>query len=435
MATLNGEIDRIEQAKADIKQAIIDKGVEVNEEKIDEYAELISQIKGGGGGTYGTVTYKTDEDGGTATVDIDMIGFIGLVGFPTEMAGDMGGSFIQYNSETIFFSGVEVKRADITEVYVDGAIERTPNNFLALVNKEQYGMPSTESMYESLKKVTLGEGIVETGDYFLSGFYAVYNVTDLEIVWPTTIKKIGKGFLRFVYNYDRPIEFPDSIEEIGGYFLSQTSYNHPIKLPKNLTVIPEHSMYSMSNFNSTITFPEKLTRIERNSLCMLPVFNQPIELPPTLERIEGGFLQYAYEFDQPITFPEGMTYIGDNSLDGVSKMTGAVVIPDTVEYLGYGFMNGYAGTHPITLPAALKELDGHQMHTIFYNMSNFTGPLIVNCEHIDTFNDYAYVLSVGNNTYPAYTQGITVTGPHAQEFMEKFPNRTSNPYRKLVLGE
>lgn len=44
------ELLRIRQAKAAIKQAIAEKGVEVGAEKLDELPELIGQISGGGGG-------------------------------------------------------------------------------------------------------------------------------------------------------------------------------------------------------------------------------------------------------------------------------------------------------------------------------------------------------------------------------------------------
>ena len=43
------EIQRIQTAKADIKTAIENKGVEVGDGKIDTYAEKINQISGGGG--------------------------------------------------------------------------------------------------------------------------------------------------------------------------------------------------------------------------------------------------------------------------------------------------------------------------------------------------------------------------------------------------
>lgn len=53
MATIQENIDRIKQAKADIKEAIIAKGVEVSDDvKIDGYADKISEIQQGGGGQF-----------------------------------------------------------------------------------------------------------------------------------------------------------------------------------------------------------------------------------------------------------------------------------------------------------------------------------------------------------------------------------------------
>ena len=53
MATITDNIDRIKQAKADIKEAIIAKGVEVADDvRIDGYADKISEIQQGGGGQF-----------------------------------------------------------------------------------------------------------------------------------------------------------------------------------------------------------------------------------------------------------------------------------------------------------------------------------------------------------------------------------------------
>lgn len=59
------QITRINNAKADIRQAIIDKGVDVDESaKIDTYAEKIGEISGGGG--INLIQYEIDE--GTKTL-------------------------------------------------------------------------------------------------------------------------------------------------------------------------------------------------------------------------------------------------------------------------------------------------------------------------------------------------------------------------------
>lgn len=53
MATITDNINRIKQAKADIKEAIIAKGVEVADDvRIDGYAEKIGEIQQGGGGQF-----------------------------------------------------------------------------------------------------------------------------------------------------------------------------------------------------------------------------------------------------------------------------------------------------------------------------------------------------------------------------------------------
>ena len=52
MSTLQENLDRIKNAKSAIKNAIIQKGIDVTDtEKIETYADKILQIKSGGGGT------------------------------------------------------------------------------------------------------------------------------------------------------------------------------------------------------------------------------------------------------------------------------------------------------------------------------------------------------------------------------------------------
>lgn len=67
--SIRDEISRIEQAKSDIKSAIIEKGVEVPDStKINEYAEQISKIPTGTNVQRYEGTFTTDESG-NATVD------------------------------------------------------------------------------------------------------------------------------------------------------------------------------------------------------------------------------------------------------------------------------------------------------------------------------------------------------------------------------
>lgn len=44
-----------------------------------------------------------------------------------------------------------------------------------------------------------------------------------------------------------------------------------------------------------------------------------------------------------------------------------------------------------------------------------------------------YSLTASSATAPTYTEGIPITGTYAQEWKDAFPDRTSSPYRKLVV--
>ena len=64
--SIANEIQRLQQAKADIKSAIEEKGVTVGEGTIDTYAEKISEISVGGSGDYD----QGYEDGKNSVVQV-----------------------------------------------------------------------------------------------------------------------------------------------------------------------------------------------------------------------------------------------------------------------------------------------------------------------------------------------------------------------------
>ena len=79
MSTLQENLDRIKNAKSAIKDAIIQKGIEVTDtERIETYADKILQIKSGGGGTEipefdpnGPLTIYCFDDWGDSYVQFD----------------------------------------------------------------------------------------------------------------------------------------------------------------------------------------------------------------------------------------------------------------------------------------------------------------------------------------------------------------------------
>lgn len=73
MSTIKENLDRIKNAKSAIKDAIIQKGIDVTDtEKIETYADKILQIKSGGGGT--TEIPEFDPDGPVTFYRLDDIG-------------------------------------------------------------------------------------------------------------------------------------------------------------------------------------------------------------------------------------------------------------------------------------------------------------------------------------------------------------------------
>lgn len=74
------------------------------------------------------------------------------------------------------------------------------------------------------------------------------------------------------------------------------------------------------------------------------------------------------------------------------------------------------------------------------NVVNFTGPLNINDNFVNAMKagtpSYTRTqsLSTSNNTDKCYTQGITINGEGKYGLQNLLLNRTSSPYRKLIVA-
>ena len=218
--------------------------------------------------------------------------------------------------------------------------------------------------------------IVQIGDYFLHGAQKFNS----DMTLPNTITTIGDGFLGSCIRFNSRMTLPNAISSIGKDFMEGNSaFNQDLVIPNSVSVLKEGFFRGNGEFNSSLTLPNSLTKIENFFLQNNTKFNQPLVIPSTVTSIGRYFLSMCYAFSQHITIPSGC------SIDL------------------YSFMYNCNGVTALTVNSAVSSGD------------NFS-------------------LSTNQSGAAMYQTGVTIYGTQRASWLSNLPNRTSQPYRKLVDG-
>ena len=167
----------------------------------------------------------------------------------------------------------------------------------------------------------------------------------------------------------------------GGFLRNCISFNQPLTIPSNVTSIGSEFLRNCSSFNQPLTIPSGVTSIGSSFLYSCYSFNQPLTIPSGVTSIGSQFLYYCYSFNQPLTIPSNVTRIGSSFLHSCCSFI-------KLEY-----------------------------NTGVYPTDNFS------------------LAQTQNNKTSTVGTGILITGTNASKLKASLPDRTSNPYRKLVLQE
>jgi hypothetical protein len=145
-------------------------------------------------------------------------------------------------------------------------------------------------------------------------------------------------------------------------------------------------------------------------------FNQPLTLPSSIRSIGVNFLSgfilnsngtVDIKFDSELILPEGLLTIGDAFLSDNHHFNQPLTIPSTVTSVGTYFLK---------------------------NCRNMTSTITIKCiadKFAATHESFSTDISA-----PCYTTGITIKVPSAaavEAIESRFPNRTSKPFRKLIV--
>lgn len=127
----------------------------------------------------------------------------------------------------------------------------------------------------------------------------------------------------------------------------------------------------------------------------------------SLTSIGDDFLKSCGQFNQEITIPSGVTSIGKYFLGACTSFNQPLALPSSITSIGVGFLNKA----------------NNMVSTV--NVGSLAASVIASSN--DSF-------SASYGSAPQCTTGITIAGTTASDWKAKFPDRSTYPYRKLIVA-
>lgn len=149
-----------------------------------------------------------------------------------------------------------------------------------------------------------------------------------------------------------------------------------------------------------------------------------------LRVIGNSFLSQANNFNQALDL-RNVSTIGTNFLNYCTKFNKTLTLSSLVSVGNYFMANCELFAQSLTLPSIFKSNGTYFMN----NCYQFVGPLSCGGPSSSSgLSSNNYTLACNKNNVPMYTTGITLTGTNASVWKNRYADRTSSPYRKLILG-
>lgn len=412
---ISDTIKSMRQHTLEAYDAVVAKGGTVPSEKnLDNLAEAIGTIEGGGGGgdqDFGTAIFRYwDEQEQTTkekSVKLDVRGCMDLSGAVNP-------------TSRIHIGNEEYEKSELLEYDTGDTLDFLPA--YAFGSNSQDG--SWEALrFDSLRKIRLGKNIKETPYGMFSYLQEAWSLKEVEMV---AVEKLGDYFGQGTGVRGEAYRFPDTLVEFGDNCFRNCDSWSPFTWPKNLKKIGDNFLYNGSLWNE-LAFPDSVTEIGYNLLGSCSVGSQ-VTFPAGMERVPDNFMNSASLWTH-FVFQEGIKHTGNYTMSTL-KGRAEITLPSTLEALGNNFLSNCTEAdfdEAITIPASVTSIE----YGAFMNDSNLLEIEALGHPPVD-LKDNTNFLSVYGKTAPAFTQGVTITGEFADEWREALPNRMVSPYRRIV---
>lgn len=238
MATLNGEITRIENDKAAIKAAIETKGGTVGE-SLDTYAQAIANLPTNGGSQdqFGHITYL-DENNQEQVLYLNIDEFL-------ELCNQID------QTSTIHFQDISIPKKNIIAYDTGDELDvLLPYMFEGNVWDEETG--ETQQFYSGLKTIRLGAKITTIPHDFARG------ASNLETIEMGPVENIGYNFLQSS-QANPTFTLPTTLKVIGDGFLQYApNFNHVLTIPASVTTIGTNFLFNVNQFTELVVYSEAI---------------------------------------------------------------------------------------------------------------------------------------------------------------------------------
>ena len=146
--------------------------------------------------------------------------------------------------------------------------------------------------------------------------------------------------------------------------------------------------------------------------------------------VESSFLTGCSSLNCELNFDE-LVHIGSGFLQNCSSFNSTITIPE-IKVFGNNFMyNCNSFAQPLIIPDRFPSYSAGSVSPFMYNCKSFTGPLVCNSSVVLASGNQS--LSTNDSSAAMYTTGVTLTGPYANDWKNALPDRSSSPYRKLIV--
>ncbi|GMO16826.1 MAG: hypothetical protein Ta2E_08120 [Mycoplasmoidaceae bacterium] len=167
---------------------------------------------------------------------------------------------------------------------------------------------------------------------------SINNIKGIKFKNDGTLVDVPNNFLAFFKNFDKELDFPNSVRTVGNRF-----------------------MYECENFNFRITFPVNLTSFGSDFLRGAKKFHAVINGLGDIENVPSGFLTNCYSVIDWY-FTKQLKTIGDYFMEGCHAFNRALNFTDLTsigrEFLAYN----YNQKEPITFPNSLETIGDQFMY-------------------------------------------------------------------------
>lgn len=201
--------------------------------------------------------------------------------------------------------------------------------------------------------IELPQGLTETPDYNYWGSWAPNLSNRIELILPSSMKRIGDLSLGGVLT---KLQLNEGLEEIGYGNFSNGSAPFPLHLPSTLRSI-ERDCFSGSGFEGALVIPERCLYIAEK--CFRDNEFTSIQLPSRLENIYNECFSDNHRLTQ-VTLPRYVSYIGEGAFNGCDALQTVICLnPEPPELGGAIFQGVFFDKCVLQVPEASVETYRH----------------------------------------------------------------------------